>query len=961
MLCFAINSLLIFPDMKTFLPKAFSFAIFFLYTVVVTAQCPATLTLTAGSITHAQCPDNGSVTLTGTGLGNSNVVYSIVSGPSRVGAQQSSNVFNSLAAGTYLFRATCLSSVVDLSVTINNLYTPINPNFPVAVTNVCTNYTPGGTISVLSVSGGRAPFQYSFIKNAASNYDDALSVYTNTNVFNAATWGTYQVRIKDACGVFVTKEINLQPTYPPATYGGANFNYDYKITNCDSIGLWFWMNNDDGEGVGLEDYPKLRFNIYEKTGPAAQCNKGALFKTIELTSASENYLIMPKRDMVIEIVTPCGDTRVNCFDYPDNDNLKTNWQPIVQGCGTGANPYTLSLRHQSNQYGKAPYTIRLYNNSTNVLLQTINNSNCSYECHNFNGLALGSYRIEITDACGKTVSAVYTSPTGAPGFAVVDGGTFVDQGCTFQNGKVTVRLGITGLVPNLDTATLVITSGPDNIGQSAKRNTSDGLFHFFNLTPDATYGFSMNTGCTVVNFSFRVPREPWRQVQFSMTPVVTQQCGGAGTIDAGFQYSGWGDVRTELWNSGVKISENNSGVYTNVSPGTYTIRSIAEQSWCSNQQSRTISETVTVLANGTAPQVLRQFGTICENGSGQLQSTGSVSLEVAGFAPFRYDVKRISPNPQATYTTRASGASGNYTLTGLDAYAVYNVLIIDNCGKSTTTEVVVGNTSALAFAGQFQPCTGSSYQISAPRIAGATYEWKKKNEAPVLSTTRDLFFGSYVAGYNGEYICTITIAGNCIKRTMNAVLNSSFCGYLLPVNFTSFSAFATDCKPQINWMVAEGKEGAFEVERSTDAIRFASVSKIEGKSSQFSYSVTDLFAPTGKVYYRIKFISKEGKFVYSDILSVTNNCTASVQGIEGIFPNPVVNNTANLIMQFADAQAVDVFVINASGQAIYQQKVFVSKGTGNYPVDVSSITPGLYYVKVQTGATVIGTTKLMKK
>jgi hypothetical protein len=487
--------------MKTFLPHIALFFILSCYSVFVNAQCPATLTLSAGSITHADCPDNGSVTLTGTGLGNTNVIYTIVSGPSRVGAQQSSNVFNSLAAGTYLFRATCLSSSADLSVTINNLYTAINPNFPVSVTNVCTNYTPGGTISVLSVSGGRAPFQYSFIKNAASNYNDALSVYNNTNTFNATSWGTYQVRIKDACGVFVTKEINLQPTYPPATYAGSNLDFDHRITSCDSVGLWFWLHNDDDEGVSVGDYPKLRFNIYEKTGPAVQCNKGALFKTFELTSTSEAYMIMPKRDMVVEIVTPCGDTRVSCFDYPNNDNMQTFWQPLVRGCGIASNPYTLNLNHQYHRYGKAPYTVRLYNNSTNALLQTVNN-NCSYECHNFTGLPLGSYRIEVTDACGKTASSVFSSPTALPGFAVVDGGTFVDPGCTFQNGKVTAKLGITGLVPNLDTATLTITSGPDNIGQSARRNTSDGLFHFFNLTPNATYGFSMNTGCAIVNFTF---------------------------------------------------------------------------------------------------------------------------------------------------------------------------------------------------------------------------------------------------------------------------------------------------------------------------------------------------------------------------------------------------------------------------------------------------------------------------
>lgn len=947
--------------MKTHLPQFYLFVISICFVLSAAAQCPATLTLTAGSITHAQCPDNGSVTLTGSGLGNAAVVYTIVSGPSRVGAQQSSNIFNSLTAGTYVFRASCLGATVDLSVTINNLYTPINPNFPVSVTNICTNYTPGGTITVMSVSGGRAPFQYSFIKNNASNYDDALSVYTSSASFAATTWGIYQVRVKDACGVFVTKEINIQPTYPPATFGGANLDYDYLINSCDSVGLWFWMGNDDDEGMSLADYPKLRFRIYERTGPAAQCNKGALIKTFELTSASESYIIIPRRDVVVEITTPCGDVRENCFDYPNNDNLQTIWQPIVKGCGTAPNPYTLTINHQYHRYGRAPFTIRLYNNTTNALLQTINNSYCAYECQNFSGLPLGSYRIEVSDVCGKTVSSVYTSPTGAAGIAPVDAGTFVDQGCTFQNGKVTVKLGITGQVPNLDTSTLVITSGPDNIGQSAKRNASDGLFYFYNLTPDATYGFTMNTGCGTVVLSFKVPKEPWRQVQFSMGPTVTQQCGGTGTINAGFNYTGWGEVTTELWNSGVKISQNNSGVYTNIAPGNYTVKAIVQQTWCSNQQTRELTENVTVLSNGTAPQVLRQFGTICEAGNGSLLGTGSVSLEVAGFGPYRYDVKRISPNPQATYTTKATNAAGNYTLTGLDAYAVYNVLIIDNCGKSTTTEVVVGLTSQLSFSGQFQPCAGSSYQVSAPRIAGATYEWKKKNEVAVLSTARDLYFSNYVAAYNGDYTCVITVAGNCIKRNMDVNLNSAQCGYLLPVNFTSFSGYVSECKPRLSWSIAETKDGSFEVERSTDGTRFVPVNRTDSKTNELSYSFVDAFAPSGNLFYRLKFVSKEGKHVYSGTVNVVNACAEKAIQIEGVFPNPVAGNTANLVMRFDQKQSVDVMVVNAAGQTVHQQKVFVVQGAGNYAVNTAALTPGLYFIKVQLGDVVIGTTKMMKK
>jgi hypothetical protein len=943
--------------MKIFLPR------FFLWLLMATAfstgyaQCPGILTINAASVTHASCPDNGSVTLGGSGVGNAAVTYKIVSGPSHTGAQQSSHIFNSLSAGVYTFRATCNAQTADVIVTINNDYTPVNPNFSISVGDVCQYFTPGGSITITGVSGGSAPLQYSFIKNNAANYDDALSAYGASNSYSATSWGTYQVRVKDACGIFVTRTINIEPLYPPATFSGASV--ELNGVPCDSARLWFWLMDDNGESISLSGYPKLRFNIFEKSGTSG-CVKGALFKSLELLSTDDETFIIPKRDMVIEVVTPCGDTRVNCYNYPDNDSLQTFWQPLINGCGTVADPYTFSIRHQYNNYSKTPITIKLYDNTTNTLLQTVN-SNTNYNAANFTALALNDYRIEVTDACGNADTLIITPPVGTPGISPVDYGTYVDKECTYEDGKVTVKLGITGLVSNINTSTITITSGPDNIGTSASSNTSNGLYYFYTLTPGATYGFNLNNGCSITPLTFTVPTDSWRIVNFTMNPVVTQQCGGAGTINTNIVWTGWGLRRSELWQGATKISENNSGVYTNVPPGTYTIKGIAEMTWCSNTTYKEITDVVTVLSNGTVPQVLRKYAFICEDAFGVAGSTGKATIEIAGFGPFKYDIKRISPSPQATYTNVATNAPALYTFDNLDAYAVYNVLITDNCGKSTVTEVVVSNIGTLTLETNNNPCNGSPYLLSVQDIPGATYSWIKDGSAIQLSNTRNLYFANYNAAYNGKYICTVVLDGACIERAIAVNISSDFCLSVLPVNLRSFQATPVNCSVKILWTAAEAYNGKYMVEKSVDGAAYRELAYVNAVGNQLSYETVDYNPSEGDNYYRIKMVDENGKFGYATTVIANNVC--GVQKATGInlYPNPLSGNNLMLLITTGRASVGSVNVINAFGQVLMTKQVTLLKGDNRIALSLGTLPKGTYVLKVIDDAGTLGNMKLVKQ
>ena len=841
------------------------------------AQCPSSLTLSVTSVTHATCPDAGSVTLGGTGIGYAGVVYSIVAGPSHNGMQQNSNVFNSLSAGTYTFKAACGGQVAQVNAVVNNLYTAINPNFSVSVSGTCTNYTSGGTITVGAVSGGKAPVTYSFIQNDFANYDDALSVYSPSNTFTTAVWGTYQVRVKDACGVFLTKTIRIEPEQEPAIFGGGNVYFDNVA--CDSARLSFWINNDQWEGMSLTDYSKLRFRIFEKgTG----CTAGALIKSFELSGNNQSFII-PRRDVFVEITTACGEVRTNCYDYPDDDHAVTHWMPVIKGCGTAGNPYTLTIKHLYNEYSNPPFTIDLYNNSTNAFIRTGSYSS-NWACATYTNLPIDQYRVVLTDACGKKDTAIIIPESGSPGIAPVDGGTDVNPDCSFSNGKTSVKLKLTGFIANLDISTLTISSGPDNIGQSSTIS-GDGRFNFTNLTPGAVYGFTLDVNCSIVNLSFTVPTDEWRAVYFELTTSATQQCGGSGTISANVDFRNWGNYITQLWKNGVLLESSNNDTYNNVAPGLYEVRAIARQDWCDGPKSYTISDTVRIYPDGTPPQLLRQFAFVCGTGT-----TGSATIEVAGFGPFKYEIKRMNPSPESDYTLIAANAPGHYTFSNLQAYATYNLLITDNCGKSTVSQITVGEIGEFSFENFYQPCVGSAYAITAPDIAGAAYHWTKQGSPLVLSTTRSIYFPVYSKTYDGEYTCTISLNGSCLTRTITANLNGAAFCYVLPVKLSSWTVTPEECGAKLKWETAANEEGNYIIEQSTDNIHFNAVKEISATAKDgtaiFEYVYNEL--ESGNNYFRLKFVTAAGKTEYSSTLITKKKCDTHTAAIK-VMPNPVVN------------------------------------------------------------------------
>lgn len=199
---------------------------------------------------------------------------------------------------------------------------------------------------------------------------------------------------------------------------------------------------------------------------------------------------------------------------------------------------------------------------------------------------------------------------------------------------------------------------------------------------------------------------------------------------------------------------------------------------------------------------------------------------------------------------------------------------------------------------------------------------------------------------------TISILGTVIFDTSYSSRNISYLKTsALPLLFTSFNASEKNKQVLLNWQTAqEINTGSFNVQRSLDGNNFNNIAEIKATGntaavSNYSYTDQD-FVKSGvpaSVYYRIKETDKDGQEFYSDI-KVVHGAGGNIT----VYPNPVTN------------------VINFSGEnvagniSIYDAKGHLVKQYSNYqlnqPLNISGLSSGSYFIKVQTQDKTISTT-----
>ena len=737
------------------------------------AQCAPSGSVTTNiSTTPNTCAGNG--TITATFSSSTNTTIRLIKGGSILQSfinPASPFTFNNLQPGNdYEVKLICtennsITYSSNTNVTVAQNYVAIS-NANIDITNVCDNFTQGGTFTVSSVTGGNPSYDYSVILDNDPNYNDSLSQYSTSNVKNVTEFGTYQIRIKDACGVYRTFTRTISPSLPAYQL----FWRPKKVCGGNTATGSFWYASTGGTGSTII----TNNNIISSGGVRLLIRDTNVSGTILFNGIYNGtpftYTQSPSHIYHVTATNSCGLVKtythnLNVGDYPEHESIEA----VAQTSGCGASE-TMIIRASTNKsYWSYPIKVTVKNSvGTEVYTNPSVNETSSWATP---ALPLGNYTVTYLDQCGDTLSQNISNPTtaGAASLVVLDFAKYRcgSLGALTQTGTTQLLVQINGYFPDRNNAVVTITSGPSNVGQNAI--FLDGqTWGWTNVTP-GTYGISY-TSCGITHTaSITIPPGEY-QLQQSVNPEAQSFCLQGGNINANKVYNGAYVYEVQLLNSsGTVVAGNTTGIFNNVPAGTYTTR--LQIHTCQGHSYFVENpNTVTITNQTTGPLITSAVGVICEDATGNPLSTGSAYVNISGVAPYTLQYKL---HGTSTWTTITNAPSSN-TISGLTANAVYDLLLSDSCGGTYTSTVQIKTMGALNSSTTSQPCNNAPYALSIPFYAGATYEWTNSNGV-VVSNTRVYSIANYTSAYNGSYTCKITWT-NCVTRYVNVTIDSNLCG-----------------------------------------------------------------------------------------------------------------------------------------------------------------------------------------
>lgn len=183
----------------------------------------------------------------------------------------------------------------------------------------------------------------------------------------------------------------------------------------------------------------------------------------------------------------------------------------------------------------------------------------------------------------------------------------------------------------------------------------------------------------------------------------------------------------------------------------------------------------------------------------------------------------------------------------------------------------------------------------------------------------------------------------------------------LPIELMLFVGEATESGNELQWQtMAEINNDYFVVEASKDASNFIGIGNIDGAGNSVevnNYIYYDKLPLAATTYYRLKQVDFNGKFSYSDVISVRRMEDGEVI----ISPNPV-KDVLNIEFKTTQAGNYNFIVVDLLG-AVIEKNIHLNKGTNNIKLDVFADLPqGFYMLKiVDENNITLTTNKIVRK
>ncbi|MBZ5855712.1 T9SS type A sorting domain-containing protein [Flavihumibacter profundi] len=483
------------------------------------AQPCSSLVISSAVSGESRCIATGTITVSVTG-GSGNYNYK-VTGPIST-PFTSSPIITGLSAGTYTVFVQDVTTgciVQKASVVVAGSY--VDPRFTLVKSDeTCLNKSDG-TITLSSLSGGRAPYTYTIVAPSPTG----IGTSNNTGIFTGLTGGDYSIELKDSCGGIQTRRVSI-------------IGYDWWITsftgnriNCADADFQIQLQDSRGNvnTIGTT-FAGFQYGAVNSPGDTTWYN------TYNFT-----HTIGTKRIVSLVVKDLCGNTKlvrwVNTV-IPSVANLVTT---TYQSC----NSFTATITGQANLSNP---TYCLYTDADALVSCNATGS--------FTGIQQGTYYITIKDLCFDTTirrDFVLNQPKPS-----ADASVGINQvNCSSFNATITGLVNFTN--PNFCLF--------DAAGTQLSCNTTGT----FNNLMNGSYCINAKDGCydTTIVRCFTV-NTPIPAVAANVT-ISNQQCS-----DFDVSISG----QTNLSNAdfclytaaGVLLNCNKTGIFNTIPYGSYCMR-----------------------------------------------------------------------------------------------------------------------------------------------------------------------------------------------------------------------------------------------------------------------------------------------------------------------------------------------------------------------------------------------------
>jgi hypothetical protein len=295
----------------------------------------------------------------------------------------------------------------------------------------------------------------------------------------------------------------------------------------------------------------------------------------------------------------------------------------------------------------------------------------------------------------------------------------------------------------------------------------------------------------------------------------------------------------------------------------------------------------------------------------------------------------------------------------------------NNTMTSTFTVVAAPVGQALPFTERFDAVTfpPAGWAKTSANIANATNTWSRLANAtgiPVIPTTTacakmDNFSGS--TDVTGQLDALRTPALNLTgsNSTLRVVFDRAHRMYGTG-NIDSLNIYiSVDCGG--TWTRLFTKGGA---QLATVAANLTTA-YTPTSNAQWVRDSVSLSAYVGQPSVYLKFESRSGwgNNLYLDNINVSNQFLAGLESLEkflpvlDVFPNPNDGLLSLTISNVNNSSKTSVNVVNAIGQVISTPLNFKGSANGNYSLDLSYLTNGIYFITIQSDSNKLVTKKVI--